>query len=184
MEPALSSTAPLPLSDRWTWWSHAPTNPDYSLAGYVRIQCVSTLPELIALVENVPPVLVERGMLFWMRGDITPRWEDPRNREGGFFAFRVDPSSRMRAWKALTYTVLGGTLSAVPGVCEAVTGVTLSPKKKHHLLKIWMGSKTFQCPTVLAAIPHLSTYPCVFGPHDQRYANNHDNDATDNNNTV
>jgi hypothetical protein len=99
------------LSDKWTLWAHLPHDIDWSIKSYKEIYTASTVEETIAITETLPPILVQNCMLFWMRQGIKPTWEDPKNRGGGCFSYKVINKIVYDSWKELTYFTLGNTLS-------------------------------------------------------------------------
>ena len=77
------------LSDKWALWAHLPHNTDWSIKSYIKISTLSTVEEPIGVTESLPTLLVENCMLFLMRDGIKPTWEDPKNRNGGCFSYKV-----------------------------------------------------------------------------------------------
>ena len=78
------------LSDEWCFWAHLPHDTDWSLNSYKNICSLKTAEDIIALNETLPSNLVINCMLFIMRKGITPLWEDPKNRAGGCFSYKVN----------------------------------------------------------------------------------------------
>ena len=46
-----------------------------------------------------------------MRDGIKPTWEDPKNRQGGCFSYKVTNKHVYNVWKELSYVLVGNTLS-------------------------------------------------------------------------
>ena len=99
------------LSSKWTLWAHLPHNVDWTVKSYINVMTVSTVEEAIALVETLPNVLIENCMLFLMRDGIKPMWEDPKNRSGGCFSYKINNKAVAKVWKELSYVVVGDTIS-------------------------------------------------------------------------
>lgn len=172
METASATTSSFnDLSDKWTLWAHLPHNTDWTLKSYIPISTFATVEETIAITESLPPALVENCMLFMMRAGITPMWEDPKNREGGSFSYKVLNKNVYTTWKELTYSVIGGTLSSKSNVFDNVTGITISPKKNFCIVKIWMKDCEYQNPAAIIPIKGLTTQGCVFKKHDDKITN-------------
>jgi hypothetical protein len=157
------------LSDKWTLWAHLPHNTDWSLKSYIPISTFTTVEETIAVTESLPPTLVENCMLFMMRKGIQPIWEDPQNRDGGCFSYKVLSKSIYGAWKELTYSIVGGSISSKAGFFDSVTGITISPKKNFCIIKIWMKNCNFQNPAVVNQIKGLQSTGCLFKKHTPEY---------------
>jgi len=157
------------LSDKWTLWAHLPHNTDWSLKGYIPVFTFTTLEETVSLIQKLPLKLVENCMLFIMRDGIHPMWEDPQNRDGGCFSYKVLSNNIYVAWKELTYATVGGSISTKKGFFDSVAGITISPKKKFCIIKIWMKNCDYQNPTDVIPIRGLQSTGCLFKKHAPEY---------------
>jgi len=157
------------LSDNWTLWAHLPHNTDWSLKSYIPISTFTTLEDAIAVTESLPSALVENCMLFIMRQGINPMWEDPKNRNGGCFSYKVLNKNVAKAWSELTYRVVGGSISNGNAFVKSVTGITISPKKNFCIIKIWMSNCDHQNPSVVSPIKGLQAQGCLFKKHTPEY---------------
>jgi len=159
-----------PLSDKWTLWAHLPHNTDWSIKSYIPISTFTTIEDTIGVTETLPSVLIENCMLFIMREGIKPTWEDPKNRNGGCFSYKVSNKSVCKVWKELTYVIVGGTISKQLNFVNNVTGITISPKKNFCIIKIWMADCTNQNPSVVTTdLKGLSPVGCLFKKHIPEY---------------
>ena len=79
-------------------------------------------------------------MLFVMREGIKPTWEDPKNRSGGCFSYKVVNKHVYNVWKELCYVLVGNTISNDKSFVANVTGITISPKKNFCIVKIWLAN--------------------------------------------
>ena len=158
------------LSDKWTLWAHLPHNTDWSMQSYIPIFTFETLEDTIAVIETLPPILVENCMLFMMRCGIKPAWEDPKNRNGGCFSYKVSNKNVYKVWKELSYVVVGGTVSNHQGFVNCVTGITISPKKNFCIIKIWMTDCKNQNPAIVTNdVKGISSQGCIFKKHTPEY---------------
>ena len=158
------------LSDKWTLWAHLPHNTDWSMQSYIQISTFNTVEETIAVTETLPSILVENCMLFMMRTGIKPAWEDPKNRNGGCFSYKVSNKNVYKVWKDLTYVVVGGTVSKQSGFVNCVTGITISPKKNFCIIKIWMTDCKNQNPAIVTTdVKGLVAAGCLFKKHTPEY---------------
>jgi hypothetical protein len=169
METASSTSEFHKLSDRWTLWAHLPHNTDWSLKSYIPISTFSTIEETIAVTESLPAPLVENCMLFMMRQGVNPIWEDPKNRNGGCFSYKVSNKNVAKAWTDLTYRIVGGSISNGAAFVKSVTGITISPKKNFCIIKIWMTNCEHQNPAVVYAVKGLLAQGCLFKKHTPEY---------------
>jgi len=158
------------LSNNWTLWAHLPHNTDWTLQSYIPISTFTNVEETIGVTETLPPVLVENCMLFMMKEGVKPIWEDPNNRNGGSFSYKVSNKNVCKVWKDLTYVVVGGTISKQNSFVNCVTGITISPKKSFCIIKIWMADCNNQNPGIVTAdIKGLTPQGCLFKKHTPEY---------------
>ena len=130
---------------------------------------ISTVEDIVSLINSVPALMVKNCMLFLMRKDINPTWEDPRNNEGGCFSFKVTNKNVPSVWKSLSYILTGETLSNDSKFQENVTGITISPKKSFCILKIWLSNLDYQNPRVINTVDGLDIRGCLFKKHKPNY---------------
>jgi hypothetical protein len=158
------------LSDKWTLWAHLPHNTDWSINSYIKISTFTTVEETIAVTETLPSILVENCMLFLMREGIKPTWEDPKNRDGGCFSYKVSNKTVCKVWKELSYVVVGSSISKQLGFVNNVTGITISPKKNFCIIKIWMSDCSYQNPAIVTYdLKGISPQGCLFKKHTPEY---------------
>ena len=158
------------LSDNWTLWAHLPHNTDWSITSYIPISTFTTVEETIAVTETLPAVLVENCMLFMMKEGIKPTWEDPKNRNGGCFSYKVLNKNVYKVWKDLTYVVVGATISGNSNFVSCVTGITISPKKNFCIIKIWMTDCNNQNPAIITNdVKGITPVGCLFKKHTPEY---------------
>jgi len=168
MEPETTSIHK--LSDNWTLWAHLPHNTDWSIQSYIPIATFTTVEDTLGVVETLPEVLIENCMLFMMREGVKPTWEDPKNRNGGCFSYKVSNKSVCKVWKDLTYVVVGGSISKQSGFVNCVTGITISPKKNFCIIKIWMADCNNQNPAIVTAdVKGITPVGCLFKKHTPEY---------------
>jgi len=158
------------LSDNWCLWAHLPHDIDWSIQSYKKIYTLTTVEETIAVTETLPDILVKNCMLFLMREGIKPTWEDPKNRNGGCFSYKVSNKSVYEIWKELTYVIVGNTVSKQNSFVNSVTGITISPKKNFCIIKIWMTDCSNQNASIVSDdIKGLSPVGCLFKKHNPEY---------------
>jgi dipeptide/tripeptide permease len=105
-----------------------------------------------------------------MKSGIKPIWEDPKNRDGGCFSYKVINKNVCSVWKDLTYALVGGSISSQSGFVNCVTGITISPKKNFCIIKIWMTDCKNQNPAIVTSdIKGLTHQGCIFKKHTPEY---------------
>lgn len=158
-----------PLFDKWTLYAHLPHDTDWSIDSYKSILTVSSVEETTALFETLPELMVKNCMLFFMRKNIKPIWEDIHNRNGGCFSYKVSNADVYKAWKNLCYLLSGETISKDVRFLDCVNGATISPKKNFCIVKIWMKDCSQQNASVIADIGGLDKHGVIFKKHKPEY---------------
>jgi len=158
------------LENKWCLWAHLPHDTDWSMNSYKPIYTFTTLEETIAVTETLPEPLVKNCMLFLMRDGIKPIWEDPKNRNGGCFSYKVSNKQVYAVWKELSYVLVGNTISKESSFVANVTGITISPKKNFCIIKIWMSTCANQNPAIVTSeVKDLSSQGSLFKKHVPEY---------------
>jgi len=158
------------LRTRWNLWAHLPQDPDWSVKSYKLVYQFNTVEETIAITESLPEGLIKNCMLFIMKDGIIPMWEDPRNRNGGCFSYKVSNKNVQDVWRDITYTLVGESISNNNAFINNVTGITISPKKNFCILKIWMTNCDHQNPQIVTNdIKNLSSHGCLFKKHTPEF---------------
>lgn len=158
------------LIGKWNLYYHLPHDKNWDLSSYqLIIGGLHTVEDAIAMNEKIPENIVKYCMLFFMREGITPMWEDPKNRNGGCFSFKVINKQVYSVWKSLFYALCGETLFINKEHHSMVNGITISPKKNFCIIKVWMLNCTLQDPSLMINIPNLATQGCLFKKHEPEF---------------
>jgi len=154
------------LKHRWNLWAHLPQDLDWTLKSYKLIYKFKTIEDTIAITESSPDPLIKSCMLFVMKDGISPVWEDPKNRNGGCFSYKVSNKNVCDVWRELNYVLVGETIGNNSSFVKCVTGITISPKKNFCIIKIWMTNCDHINPTVVTSdVKGLISQGCLFKKH-------------------
>jgi hypothetical protein len=151
---------------KWTIYSHLPHDTDWALKSYESICVIDCIEQLISVLDIIPDKMIKNCMLFIMREDITPLWEDKKNREGGCFSYKIANNDVPIVWKNLCYLLVGETLFKKKA---NITGITISPKKNFCIIKIWMGDCENQNPQDITSFDGIEPHGCLFKKHLPEY---------------
>lgn len=158
------------LKNKWILWAHLPQDSDWTVKSYKKIYDFKTVEETIGITESLPAEFVKNCMIFIMKEGITPMWEDPKNRNGGCFSYKVSNKIVVDVWRDLTYGLIGDTISTNSTFVNSVTGITISPKKNFCIIKIWMTNCDHQNPQIVTSeIKHLIPQGCLFKKHTPEF---------------
>ena len=158
-----------PLIDKWVLWAHLPHNTDWSLKSYIKLQHLQTVEDVVSITNAIPEKMVKNCMLFLMRKNINPVWEDPLNCNGGCFSFKVLNRNVLKVWKELSYSITGESLSKNKQFMDNINGITISPKKSFCIIKLWTKTLDFQNPREIIPIDGLQVNGCLFKKHKPNY---------------
>jgi|TARA_R110002074_G_C12297811_1_gene644740 translation initiation factor 4E len=158
-----------PLYDKWVLWAHLPHDTDWTIKSYQKIMKISSVEQMLSLYSVMPEKLIRNCMLFLMREGVNPTWEDPANKEGGCFSFKVANKTVPPVWKKLSYVLAGETLSNNHKLSKVINGITISPKRAFCIVKIWMRNCSIQNPSKLTEVPGLNIQGCIFKKHKPEY---------------
>ena len=153
------------LSTNWTMWAHLPHDTDWTILSYKNIFTMKTIEESIAISETMPDVLVKNCMLFLMKEGVKPIWEDPQNRSGGCFSYKINNKNVVSIWKNLSYSLVGESLTEQNSARPAINGITISPKKNFCIVKIWFSNCNHQNPSIIIDDIGISSQGCLFKTH-------------------
>ena len=91
------------LKDNWTLYIHLPNDTNWALNSYKKITTFNKLEDSISLIEYMNKELVTKCMLFFMKNDIKPIWEDVNNAQGGCFSYKISNDIVHPIWKKICY---------------------------------------------------------------------------------
>ena len=153
------------LFEKWVLWAHLPHDTDWSLTSYIKVMDINYLEDLVMLQQVIPEKMVKNCMLFLMKKDVNPTWEDPKNREGGCFSFKIMNKNTFHSWNKLLISLVTNNISKNESFISSITGVTISPKKTFCIVKLWMDGVKFQSTTYLNNSDYLNPRGCLFKRH-------------------
>lgn len=157
------------LYDKWVLYAHLPHDTNWTIDSYKPILEFNTIEQSLGLFEAIPDVMINNCMLFLMRNNVKPIWEDELNRDGGCFSFKVSNNSISTVWRKLCYSTIGETVSSDTKFMENINGITVSPKRNFCILKIWTKSCDFKTVQSLANIDGIDKRDVLFKKHNPEY---------------
>ena len=158
------------LNDKWNLYYHLPDDKNWDITSYTTILGdIEEADQVIAINDLLPEPVIRSCMLFLMRKGIAPMWEDPKNRVGGCFSYRVLNKQVGDIWKTLVYLACGETLTTNPAHHRHINGITISPKKNFCIIKIWLDTTEYQDPIFIKQITNLPVQGCLFKKHEPEF---------------
>lgn len=121
----------------WVLWSHAHDCKGWEEKDYIKHTTINTVEDFWN-VYNGFASLNNRDMWFLMRNGIPPRWEDPINKEGGSFKFRVAEKEVDNTWLTLSLYLVSESMCRRLEDANLICGLSISPKSKgFSTINVW-----------------------------------------------
>lgn len=156
------------LNNKWCFYIHLQNTTDWSIESYHNIMEITNLKEAKSLYEYLGDEILKRALLFVMKNNIEPLWENEENKNGGSFSFKIHNKDMNRIWKNIYYKLLGESLCKDIDIMKKITGISNSPKKTFTIIKIWMRD----CENTNSNIFNLDMIDlktCMFKKHNPEY---------------
>lgn len=156
-----------PLNNYWTLWIHLPHDTNWNIDSYKKICSFRYLEQAIALINHIQENLVVNCMLFIMREDIKPIWEDEKNKNGSCISYKINNRLVYNIWRQMSIFMVSETLlDNVEHQC-AINGITVSPKKNFCIVKLWFNNNINEKTTISVnkGITELSNFEGIFKRH-------------------
>ena len=167
---SLSLSKSRELYSSWNYYYHLPQDKDWKISSYKIISNnINTIDIVKVLADAISDKIICYCMLFVMRDKITPMWEDPKNRNGGCFSYKVKNSDVPMVWKELFFSLCGNTLTIDPSKMKLINGITVSPKKEFCIIKIWLTDCSLQDPSSIIHIDNLLNSGSSFKKHQPEF---------------
>ena len=134
------------FSHPYVLWYHSIENPSWTLESYQNLclglpkQCIENSTQLARIYKSLDRNITA-GMFFLMKKGIKPLWEDPANRNGGFWSFKIHKRFANEKWLQISAALVGNTLTQKVEQMGDVTGISVSPKISNCVIKIWNGGR-------------------------------------------
>ncbi len=130
----------------WTLYFHDPEDSSWTPESYKRLGSFTSFPDLWATLARIGEPRFIGGMFFIMRDPYPPLWENRANIRGGSYSIKVPEKS---AYETFSRYMAAGILNMISkDAGNQIVGVSISPKKGFHILKIWnVDAKVYHKPT-------------------------------------
>lgn len=137
----LKKLRPYPLRHEWAFW-HERNKPDASESQWEdqlkQMAQISTVQSFWQVYNNTPfTTLPLRDSLHLFKKNVKPVWEDPRNKNGGAWTFRITKAHSDEVWKEVLMMAIGETLQEIVEKGDDICGVSFSVRFNSHLIMIW-----------------------------------------------
>tara|TARA_R110002072_G_scaffold212108_4_gene369610 strand:+ start:106 stop:588 length:483 start_codon:yes stop_codon:yes gene_type:complete len=129
------------LNNSWTLYYHLINNNEWNIESYVNLHTFYNLEEIIENYKYIDDDICKKAMLFLMRDNINPIWEDINNIDGACYSYKIPNKIISNVWKNITLNIVSENLLIDNSLL--INGVSISPKKYFCILKIWIKDKKY-----------------------------------------
>jgi hypothetical protein len=167
-QPAQVITHAIPTGS-WTLYFHEPEDKSWTPESYKRISQVNSWEALGTIIHEMGAHRTVNGMMFSMRGETSPLWENKANIRGGSYCIKVSRANSMEVYQRYLAAAALGLASVDPE--NVIVGVTMSPKKGFCIIKLWnANAKAFHSPKdVVTLHDEIKIEEILYRPHtDQK----------------
>jgi hypothetical protein len=158
----------------WSLYYHNPVDTKWTPDSYQNIATVSTWDEFFSVTKELEDITIQQAMLFWMRKDVPPLYENHANIKGGCYSLRV---SRQKATHYfMLYTIASMMGKVVNEAGNQIQGISISPKwileknQSFNVIKIWNKDCTlYNKNEQLNRLDNIQQYSeIIYTPHIQK----------------
>lgn len=129
------------LNTKWTLYYHLINNSDWDINSYVELFTTDSLESIMSHYNYIDEDICKKSMLFLMRENINPIWEDEKNINGACYSFKIQNKIIENAWKNISFNLVCENL--LEENKNIINGISISPKKYFCILKIWINDKNY-----------------------------------------
>lgn len=151
------------LNTKWILWFHNPLDNNWNIDSYINIATITSIEDFWSIYNNIDSKIIENGMLFLMRDKIEPLWEHTENINGGSWSFKITKENIKNIWDEISINLCIENVSNNDK--NIINGISISPKKKFSILKIWNKNKNIDSIENLTKLDILSYEESLYKPH-------------------
>lgn len=133
MEPITLKTK---LLREWALWYHHDKD-NWKVSDFKKIYNITTIEDYWQLYNNWYKINdgINQKHFFLMQKGISPVWEDPENKKGGCWSFKIHANQAQDLWDDLSNYMVTENLSSK---LNSITGLSICLKKNNYsVVKIW-----------------------------------------------
>ena len=155
----------------WNFYIHYSDNKNWDLDSYIDLITIKSIEQAILFEEQLSCKVLQKCMIFIMKDVISPTWEDPKNKNGGCFSYKINNKVLYKVFKLLYFSLITDNITSNPDLSKKINGITISPKntltpkKNFSILKIWTETCEYIDPDLIYPLEDLPTSGCIFKKH-------------------
>ena len=123
------------LNSIFTLWYHNPNDNGWELKDYMKLISFDTIEEYWYYTGFMNEKFACFSMLFLMKDNINPLWEDKQNIDGGYISIKLPRENTINQWNLLMQYFVSGNLT------NNINGISITNKKNFNIIKIWFSEE-------------------------------------------
>ena len=153
------------LDNPWILWSHSIDDNNWKKKSYKKLYKINNLYDYNILKDIINTNNLQNTMLFLMRENIYPMWEDPENRMGCCASYKIPNDNILETWNKLTLNSICENIMKTIKDCKDINGISIAPKKEFNILKIWFKTNIEDMNKVQEFSPYIIESNCRIKKH-------------------
>ena len=119
-------------------WHHDPKDTNWTLDSYNNLYQIKNTDDFWCIYNSLNTECLKYNMLFLMKENIKPLWEDEDNKYGGTVSLKVFYKDIYNSWMELSMALLGNYICKKESDNNLINGISISPKNGFCIIKIWL----------------------------------------------
>lgn len=121
------------FKSKWNLWYHHEKD-NWNLSGFKKIYTIDTIDSFWTLFNNWSELGgINYKHFFIMKDGVNPIWEDPKNKNGGCWSFKVNHQTSTELWENISIYLVTEKISE-----QEIVGISICLKKNNNIvIKIW-----------------------------------------------
>ena len=125
------------FTNKWCLWYHSINDNTWGNNSYKLLLEINNLYDFKIMLDNIKNEYFHNSMLFLMRKDIFPNWEDINNKQGSCISLKIPNRDILKQWELLISLIITNRLFNAEDKNKNINGLSITPKKEFNIFKIW-----------------------------------------------
>jgi hypothetical protein len=117
-------------------WFHKINDNKWGIDSYKNICTIHNNDDFLYTFKCIKTVV--HGMFFFMKDDIKPIYEDPANKNGGVWMWKINRNIATSVVLNLCYLMITNKLTVKKSDAKGINGISIKPKPYYCIIKIWI----------------------------------------------
>jgi len=154
------------LQNRWNIYTHSTIDNNWNNESYNKLFSLDNLFDLKIFNNSVNKPFFSNNMIFIMRDNIFPTWEDKSNKEGCTASYKINTNDFYNLFEKIFESIICENIHKDIDKYNEINGISIIPKKKFFIFKIWFKSNINNAENYINIIkPYIVNKNCRLKKH-------------------